>query len=846
MKLKKLSILSLIIAVMLCSCGTNVGEELKTADILLPATTENDLTKTEYEKICENDSFIFSINKDTTAFKVTDKANGYEWYSTAGSVQTKAEADAPFTISYVNESGLIENMNAMTDSIALGQYKIEKLSDGARVTYSLGEYNVKLNIPYALTKERKQEILESIEDDFKANQFDIMYQFVNYDRLDEENQKKFSALYPTIHEEPLYVLRDSITNSKDKLKELDALLKDSGYTDEMYKEDSKLFTIDDGDEEEETPQFRVQLVYKLTDSGLTVTVPHKEIQMSSKFPLLEIELLKYFGSPDENEKGYFLLPDGSGSIMNFYNGKGDLQNYSVNIYGNDKAIAENENIYTNEQAYLPIFAIKTENNAMFAVIEKGASIATVNAYPGGERLIPYASASFKLRAHYRSYTTSGNDASNYFVSIENERYKDDVVVNYTFLNGSDANYTSMAQLYRNRLFGDKKGTVNTGAVVELVGMIDKDVSFVGIKSNKKLVLTDFKAVEKIANELNASGIKNLKIKYSGFANGAYYGKYSDKLKLNSKLGSEKEFTALYKKLAELGIGFYPDVDLQYTYKTAAFDGFSVSKDASTLISKSKGYLIRYNPATFMRDPDFKTPAYINSPLAVSRAFSGFFNDFNKYKIGGVSLRSIGSDLNANYSDSEGIGREKAMNMMVASLSKLNDYSIITSGCNAYALPFTDYCNNIPLTSAEFDITDEAVPFVQMVISGVVGYSGPVLNLEGDINNTLLKMASIAADPYYMLSAQSGDQVVGTDYSFLYSSDYGYLKEDMISLIKAYQKDMESVSGKKIVNYRKLSDRIYCTDFENGYSVIVNYNDKDISLNGATYTSKSYTVVKGEN
>ncbi len=523
MKLNRILILSLILAILLCGCGTKVNETLKTNDVVSPNTANNNISAIEYDVVAENDKYVFSLNKNTTAFKVTDKSNGYEWFSTVGDTQSVREADAPFTISFVNEAGLIENMNAMTDSISKGQYKIENVSDGAKITYSLGEYDSNLLIPYALTKERKEEISKGIKDSFKANQFEIMYQYMKYDRLDDKNKEKFSAMYPTLKDEPLYILRDSISGSKEMLKQLADTLSEAGYTEKMYEEDSKYFNLAEEGEKKAVPQFRVQLVYKLTDNGLTVTVPQKEIQMNSEFPLVEIELLKYFGSPSVGEEGYFLLPDGSGSIMNFYNGRGELQNYSINIYGNDKAIADNENIYTNQQAYLPLWGIKQGDNAVLAVIEKGAAIATLNAYPGGDRLSPYAAATFKLRAHYRSYTNSANNTSNYFVSIENQRYNDDLVVNYAFLNNENANYKGMAQYYRNQLFESTENSkkVSSGAVVELVGLIDYNVSVVGVQSSKKVALTDYEAVGKIAEELNASGIKNLNIKYSGWVNGSY-------------------------------------------------------------------------------------------------------------------------------------------------------------------------------------------------------------------------------------------------------------------------------------------------------------------------------------
>jgi len=586
------------------------------------------------------------------------------------------------------------------------------------------------------------------------------------------------------------------------------------------------------------------MCYELCEDSLKVTVPHSEIQMHNEFPIVEIDLLKSFGSPNRDEAGYFLLPDGSGSLMNFYNGKDNLQPYNVNIYGNDKSVAENEDIYQCDQVYFPVYGIKRGNNAVLTVIEKGDAIATINAYPGSEQLRSYVNATFKLRAHYRSYTSADANTSNYFVSLQNTRYEDDVVLSYNFLNGDKADYKGMAENYRNKLFGgSSKKVSSTALLVECVGLIDKQVSVLGFEHTKKVVLTDFNDVKNIAKELQKIGFENINIKLSGWSGGGYYGKYAANTKINTELGSQKELSELYNYLNSAGIGFYPDVDTQYTYKTSLFDKFT-NNDIVTLISKSKGYLIEYNPATFERDPKYKTPAYINNPSAVKRAFDEFFKKYSAYGFSGVSLRNIGSDVNGDYHTEKGISREAAKNLILKSLLSVSkDYSVLTNGVNAYTLPYVDYCSNIPLTSNNRDNTDMSVPFVQMVISGYVGYSGPALNLQGDKQGTILKMAQIGADAYYIVSAKNGAETADSDYSFLYSSDFTYLKDNIESLALKYQQDMRDVLGKRIVNYEKLSERLYKTTFENGMTVTVNYDYNAVEFEGVKYEARSYIIGK---
>ena len=847
MKIFRLLVVILMLAVVLSGCGTSLNESLDLSAAITASTTANDISSTEYMLITENEELAFWFNKDTTAFKVVDKSDGYEWYS-SGLEQQNTESSAPFTLSYVNESGLIETMDAMTACIADGQYKYERTDNGLKVTYSLGEYVTDLDIPLALTKERMESVTDNIEDDFKKSQFETMYQYIDIKKLDDENKKNFLNQYPKLEDGPLYILRDRITASNDKMKELSQLLQNAGYTEEMFEEDKEYFVKEDSGEKKETPRFRVQIVYALDSDGFTVTVPDEEIQMSAAFPVLELELLKYFGSPKADDEGYFLLPDGSGSIMNFYNGRGDLQNYSISIYGIDYSAADTENIYQCDQAYLPIYGIKNGTHAMFSVIEKGDAITTLNAYTGNEQLAAYAAPTFKLRSYYKSYMRGSNTASNYFVSMQNERYKDDIVVRYKFLNGDNASYSGMAKWYSDYLFNGKtalKGD-DVGVVVECIGQIEKTVKALGINYNERISMTDFKQVKEIATQLNSSGIDKLSIKMSGWWGGSYRNEYAGKLSLNRSLGTEKEFKELAAYLSESGIGFYPDADLQYTYKTSAFDKFSTNNDIATLCSKSKGYRIDYNPATFCRDSEYSTPVYINTPAAIKNAFEGFMAKYKTFGIKGISLRNVGRNLDGDYNDDNGTDRQKAANMLLESLRKVSESnSIMTNGANAYVLNCIDYCCDVPLESNRRDNTDESVPFLEMVISGNVRYSGPAINLSGDAENCILDMAAVAADAYYTVTAENFEETRDSDYSFLYSTDFSYIKEDMVELLSKYRKDMEGLSGQRITDYKKLSQNLYRTFFADGSTVTVNYDIRDITVDGVTYAAKSYTVERKE-
>ena len=127
--------------------------------------------------------------------------------------------------------------------------------------------------------------------------------------------------------------------------------------------------------------------------------------------------------------------------------------------------------------------------------------------------------------------------------------------------------------------------------------------------------------------------------------------------------------------------------------------------------------------------------------------------------------------------------------------------------------------------------------------GNVRYSGQAVNFSGGSENLWLRMAAVAADPYYVLTNQYGEQVRDSDYSFLYCSDYNYLKNDILEDVKEYQQKLSGVSGRRLIDYIKLSDDLYRSVFEDGYTVTVNFSNEDVSYENRLYSAKSYQVEK---
>ena len=76
-----------------------------------------------------------------------------------------------------------------------------------------------------------------------------------------------------------------------------------------------------------------------------------------------------------------------------------------------------------------------------------------------------------------------------------------------------------------------------------------------------------------------------------------------------------------------------------------------------------------------------------------------------------------------------------------------------------------------MTSSNYFITDENVPFYQMVVHGSIPYSSDPGNLSYDLRYHVLKWVEYGCMPYFELTFQKSINLKNTEYSRLFTSYY---------------------------------------------------------------------------
>ena len=212
----------------------------------------------------ENDQLLFEMDGETTLFTVTDKATGKVWYSNPEKRNSDSIANgvnkeylsSTLSLSYYDQVNQFD-MNSYTHSIKNQSFEIIPQDDGAvRVNYSLGKNAGKRYlIPNAITKERYDAFLANLEKK-QQKKLGNYYSLWEPKKLDKKSNKdEIIALYPSVTEQALYIIKSDLDNTK--MTDAESLLAAAGYTEEDYALDMELMA---GEKDSGGPVFDISVI----------------------------------------------------------------------------------------------------------------------------------------------------------------------------------------------------------------------------------------------------------------------------------------------------------------------------------------------------------------------------------------------------------------------------------------------------------------------------------------------------------------------------------------------------------------------------------------------------------
>ncbi|MFC0470750.1 DUF5696 domain-containing protein [Halalkalibacter kiskunsagensis] len=788
--------------------------------------------------IAENDYLQLFVDDINGSIAVHNKNSGKIWHSnpqnweqdSIASGENKALLGSQMQLDFFNNFGQRSSINSYGGSVVHEQFTFEEIPNGVRASYLFGKAERGAeDLPLMLSVDRFEELSS---------------------RLDSTGQRALLIAYRENSEKAVYERNDSALSGLQLERALQAF-EDAGYTEEDLAQD--MAELNFTQETNEGRIFRASIEYTLDNDNLVVHVPVSSIEFPDKFPVNMVSFMNFFGAGGAEDEGSLFVPDGSGALIHFNSGNTQYPSYRQSIYGSDLTLSVTDDSNSSEEKVrLPVFGIIQEDDALFGIIEEGASVARINADINGRlNSYNYVYPSFYV-VNKGDVTLNANEQQRTLPKFQEDPMRTDFTVRYAFLSGESASYNGMAGYYQDYLVKNNglpdrqvvSETNDSPFYLQLVGSISKRKHLAGIPYQALEPLTTFEQAESIINQMQNREISNIKLNYTGWFNGGENHKVPNKVSVDKAVGGSNGMRNFASFTQEEGIEFFPSVSI-LTVNSGS--GFRESREASRTLSGLPAELYPMDLTLNRRDRS-KSPSYILSPKLVEQYTENMLKDLREFETGGISLRDMANQLNGDYRRNNQIHRSESESYTLQALDKIReeDMNIMANGGNAYSLPYLSHITNAPLGNSGYKIVDEVIPFYQMVIRGHIDYTGEPYNLSNysDVRQYVLRNLEYGSNVYFTWIYEPNYKVKDTNFNHLYAVNYELWIDQATEIYHELNDILSKVNNEPILLHEKLDEGVYKTVYNNGMFVIVNYNRHSMTVEGKTVEAQGY-ITGGE-
>lgn len=598
----------------------------------------------------------------------------------------------------------------------------------------------------------------------------------------------------------------------------------------------------------------IPVEYTLEEDYLKVIVNTAEIEEENSSDndgqlLTSMTLLGSFGAvSNEDVDGYFVIPDGSGTLINFNNGKTSAKSYSGKIYGSDTAMVSTTASAVTEQVYFPMYGIVREDgNGLMAVAVQGDTNATIKSSVSIQSKSSYNICNFEFNLRSTDTYYMGGDTTPLTVFEKNGIKTDTIEVRYYPLADENLDYTNIAECYRNYLLTDggvtQKETENTSNMyVDVYGGVEKTTPICGIPMTLKTSITSFDDTMTILQQLKSNGTDNIVLSYHNWTDAGIQNKVDYKATPSKTLGGSSDFKKLTKYLNSNGIALYPVVEND---KFTSGEGYFTFRNTNIRVSGSYSRIVGYDLAFGEQDSNENSYSLL-SPSTFETIYSKIAKNYSKKNLTGVSIGDMTSLLYGDYGKNT-IVRNDTANLITNSLSNLKSSigSVLGITANEYTLPYLDHITDVPLSSSGYDVFDKDIPFYQMVMHGVTPIATTPINASADSDTLLLKAIATGMNPRYDMIYEETSTLKDTELDNLYYANYEFWVINASQQYNFAKDILNAVSGSYITSYQQDGDVIY-TEYSNGTKTQVDLVNMTVKLNGTEYKYSDYVNSEGGN
>lgn len=622
---------------------------------------------------------------------------------------------------------------------------------------------------------------------------------------------------------------------------------------EVVQKDTIVYEIEDGKITiwYEFGKFSISIpvLYELTEEGLRASIDLNDIieeeeteEEKRDFRLVKIALNPFFGAEKRGEKGFILIPDGSGAIMEFDAAK-TTDVYNSKIYTNDYSLNNAVAHLQNKELPLAMYAMTGEQGSLLGIVTDGEGFGNIVAQQSNAAMgYNYAYIEFDVRLLDEYYLNTQNVNITRKVTYSSEdMYEDSLLeVEYQFLSESTS-YVKLAAVYqdylvKNGILVKNENKTNSLLNLNMYGGVILNKVFLGIPYLAYSPLTTFSESFGIIEAFINKGVSDFNVNYRFWQkDGEFSSGVPNNIRVNSKLEKGLNKEDFIDKVGNLGIDIFWNYDfIQYRPRTVSFED---SNKAVRTISKRYAYILDY-----FRDTKLEfgwNPSILLSPLYLNEIIESNIKNLPK----NISIGSIPSMV---FSDIEenGLSTENTIDYFKEALQILSEGRIVLSEKpNQYALADTNIAIGVPVHSSKFINFTYDIPFYQLVVQGYIDYFAEDFNVTANPMHLFLKAIETGSGLSISFTDTEAGILGATKYNTMMNLDYRVWFDFIVDGYNGVKELSRATGNSTIIDHRYIERELVVTEYSNGVSVIVNYSKMDMRYADIEVPAMDFVIVK---
>ena len=551
----------------------------------------------------------------------------------------------------------------------------------------------------------------------------------------------------------------------------------------------------------------------LNERGLEVYIPSDKIAESGDiYGLTSISVFPYFGAVRENlAPEYMLIPDQVGGLIRFE--KPIEATIRALFYGGDQGLNDNTRAYLS----LPVVGMvhHVNHQGFYVSVDEGAELSELQAVFWSSRTRYFRTQlNFQLRPIYKAIINAAGDGRDQIPeALTNKDYR----ATYTLL-GDDANYVGIANHYQDYLLNE--GALVKQEVSQLPYLLqflmgDQTPSFLG---TTYLEMTSAQEVESILTQLLNQNVSPSVVALLGWSKDGVIDQSPYRLRDVSGLKDLEAFMTSqgidvlrhqdYVSSSELSerIGFNRDVALNYSRLKMSVSRGSLNAQA---INR---YFVYPERSLALSNQDDLSSAYLTSIGGMLNSFydQGFYDR--------IDTRMIYDELLTSY--------ETLM---------LNQPSL-------YALKYADYYTHMPIIHSQYYFYTDTVPFVPIVLSGILPVFSSELNFNAIGDILKLQMIDYGMYPNFIITEEPTQTMRFTRSNVFFTTHFNVFENEIRSTYDQFKDIYDAVGFQKVISRDVLDLGIVRITYEDQTQLLINYTNDIYTIGNVNIDALSAEVM----